>query len=117
MSIPDEFPEIIARFYDLPDEFYKTLIDSLDSGVCLVDLGGDEFVVLVKDIDADLLEKMAAKAGLGVGAAEMPDAYEGQTISVSIGAVMVEEDDTPVSVISRADKVMYQVKQAKKSGS
>ena len=77
--------------------------------------GGDEFVVLVKDIDAELLEKMAAKAGLGVGAAEMPEPYSDQHLSISVGAAMVQEDDTPASIVSRSDRMMYHVKQARKS--
>jgi diguanylate cyclase (GGDEF)-like protein/PAS domain S-box-containing protein len=77
--------------------------------------GGDEFVILVKDINTELLDKMAAKAELGVGAAEMPDPFSSQQLSISIGAAMVQEDDTQASIVSRADRIMYQSKQAKKS--
>ena len=40
--IPEDFPEKLSKFYDLPDEFYKTLIDSLESGVYLVDRFGNK---------------------------------------------------------------------------
>ena len=77
--------------------------------------GGDEFVILVKDIDADLLMKIASKAELGVGTAEMPEAYTGQDLSVSIGATMAAEEDTAESVMARADRIMYREKQRKKT--
>jgi len=78
--------------------------------------GGDEFVVLVKDIDSELLEKLAAKAELGVKAAEMPEAYKGQGLSVSIGATMSDEEDTAESIVARADRIMYRDKQQKRAG-
>lgn len=77
--------------------------------------GGDEFIVLVKDIDQPLLEKIIAKTETGVGAAELPKEYYWGRLSVSIGGTLVKEGDTPESIIARADEMMYAGKQRKKT--
>lgn len=77
--------------------------------------GGDEFIVLVRNIDQDLLEKIIRKTCIGVGAVELPPAYEWGQLSVSVGGTLVQDGDTLETIIARADAHMYQAKQSKKS--
>ncbi|HKJ26367.1 MAG TPA: sensor domain-containing diguanylate cyclase [Anaerolineales bacterium] len=79
--------------------------------------GGDEFIVMLKNVDKPLLEKMIEKTMTGVSTAELPPEYAWGRLSVSVGGTMVQGGDTPETIIARADECMYQAKQRKKSGS
>jgi diguanylate cyclase (GGDEF)-like protein/PAS domain S-box-containing protein len=77
--------------------------------------GGDEFIVLLRDVDEMLLEKLAQKAWLGIHTAELPEPHVWGSLSASVGATLVQEGDQPDSIISRADRAMYVEKKQKKT--
>ena len=77
--------------------------------------GGDEFIVLVKNIDQPLLEKMIQKTLVGIRTAELPKEYDWGRLSVSVGGTLVEEGDTPETIVARADELMYLDKRQQKN--
>jgi diguanylate cyclase (GGDEF)-like protein len=75
-------------------------------------LGGDEFCVLLDHAD----EKSALETAerLVDSIARQDFIFEGTPIplSVAIGVTLIEQGDTPCTILSRADKAMYRVKAA-----
>ncbi|MFN2146118.1 MAG: diguanylate cyclase [Anaerolineales bacterium] len=116
----DNLKQINDQFgHDAGDHAIKLVASTLKSLFRKEDLiarwGGDEFVILVGDIDSDLLVKITEKVSLGISTSEMPKEYPGCKLSVSIGGTLVMEGDTPESILARADRIMYQEKKRKKN--
>jgi diguanylate cyclase (GGDEF)-like protein len=98
------------------DEVLKEVADRV-RGACRTDdliarLGGDEFVVLLHGVQ-DLLaaELVAEKIRVAV---HQPMAVGGAVISltISIGLTLAGPDADPAQLLGRADKALYQAKQA-----
>jgi len=73
--------------------------------------GGDEFVVLIKNVDEEQLAFVARK--LAAAVARTPVPYSGERpllVSVSAGEAVARSDDTVESLVTRADLQMYQKK-------
>ncbi|OIO05882.1 MAG: hypothetical protein AUJ49_00680 [Desulfovibrionaceae bacterium CG1_02_65_16] len=68
--------------------------------------GGDEFAVIVTEVDADRLR--------AIGQRVLDDVREqfAGVVSVSVGATMLREADTPQSLLGRADNLAYKAKSA-----
>ena len=75
-------------------------------------VGGDEFAVLLDH--SDERTAMDAAKRLANTVAESDLLYRGTPLDlgVAIGLAMIEKDDTPESVLDRADQAMYRVKNA-----
>ncbi|MEJ7592192.1 MAG: diguanylate cyclase [Planctomycetaceae bacterium] len=75
--------------------------------------GGDEFVITLKDVNADMLTLIADQI-LGRIRTELTSAEFDRTISCSLGAVLyVPQDSTAVradALIKEADRAMYEAK-------
>jgi diguanylate cyclase (GGDEF)-like protein len=74
-------------------------------------IGGDEFGLVLEDLDADEAEAKALALACGI-AAEAP---AGRPVSVSIGHTMARSGDTIDSIIARADAAMYARKRIQRS--
>lgn len=72
--------------------------------------GGEEFVIIVSDVDHDTLSQAAERFRAIVESNEV--AYQGETIAVtaSIGATTARNSDTLNTLIDRADHLMYESK-------
>lgn len=75
-------------------------------------IGGDEFAILLDHSTNDVAFEAAQR--LATRVAEGDFLYGGQALplSIAIGVTMIEEGDTPESVLDRADRAMYRVKAA-----
>jgi len=113
----DHFKDVNDRFgHGVGDEVLKVVSKTM-SGVCRsFDLvgrwGGEEFVVIVANINAEQLHDLAERYRLLVQYSDL--LAEGQRVRVtaSIGATLARRDDTVESLLKRADGLMYQSKQA-----
>lgn len=75
--------------------------------------GGEEFIAILKDIDNDhTLRTIAEKVRTLVEFSRLDINDLNLTVTISIGATRLREDDTPESIINRADGLMYQSKRA-----
>ncbi|PYF08448.1 sensor domain-containing diguanylate cyclase [Ureibacillus chungkukjangi] len=75
--------------------------------------GGEEFGILLKGKEAEKARSMAEHFRLKIASTESPT---GKPITVSLGLTAHQpNDDTPKAIIERADKALYQSKQAGKN--
>ena len=79
---------------------------------CVARLGGDELCVLLDHADEKLALETAER--LIDNIARQDFQFEGMAIplSVAIGVTLIEDGDSPCTVLARADKAMYRVKAA-----
>lgn len=76
--------------------------------------GGDEFIVILKKVDMDVLERIRQKVKGIIWETSLPDSCGGSKLSVSIGLAEVQENDSPESLVARADSAMYEDKRLNK---
>ncbi len=89
------------------------LSDSIRSYDTLVRWGGEEFVVIVVDVDEKAIISLCEKINKNV---EENNSEVELTVTVSIGATLFQKQDTQDSMISRADKALYQAKGKGRNG-
>lgn len=114
----DHFKDVNDRYgHDVGDEILKTVAKTFVSNSRPFDVfgrwGGEEFVGIIRNITERNLYAIADKFRLLVRNSDVKT-DEGDTVSVtiSIGATMLNRDDTLDSVIKRADQLMYASKSA-----
>lgn len=73
--------------------------------------GGDEFILLISGCDVPALSAIAAKLGANLRDAPVPFA-DGRmvTVTASIGAVLVGQDESLSDAAARADAALYEAK-------
>ncbi len=71
--------------------------------------GGEEFVAVFTEIEPDIFKKVVERIRLLIEKSFLSERDSTQLISVtaSMGATFVKEDDTLNSIVERADKLMY----------
>lgn len=94
----------------------RTLKGCLRSYDSLCRMGGDEFIVIMSNLDSiKALSTLSDRfMALVKGSTLTTDGKEVQA-TVSIGSTMVRESDTMDSIISRADSLMYESKSSGKN--
>jgi diguanylate cyclase (GGDEF)-like protein len=112
----DNFKEINDTFGHLPgDELLRTVAArirmGLRSGDMAARIGGDELMVMLQGVrslgDAVTIAEKLRRAV----AQPIPTSAGDLSITLSIGVTMVEPDESPEAIISRADRAMYRAKQ------
>jgi diguanylate cyclase (GGDEF)-like protein/PAS domain S-box-containing protein len=75
--------------------------------------GGEEFVAILYGISDKLtLFEIAEKVRKMIEASHLDDEHQNLGVTISIGATCLSSNDTPESIIDRADRLMYQSKVA-----
>lgn len=74
--------------------------------------GGEEFVVIVTNVDGQKLAKVAERIRIFIEKSWLTVNEENIRVTVSIGATLARKDDTIQSLIKRADELMYQSKES-----
>ena len=77
--------------------------------------GGEEFLLIIPNIDARLLTQIANKLRNLIRNSSIMSENNAISITVSIGATMISPDDTSDTLIKRADSLMYRSKKAGKN--
>lgn len=74
--------------------------------------GGEEFLVILHQMELPLLENIAEKLRLLVSQAIVEIDSQPHTVTISIGGTLARPGDTLESLVHRADKLMYRSKRA-----
>ena len=113
----DDFKRVNDTFgHEAGDEVLKivarTMLNNLRSFDFIFRWGGEEFLIIVANVDelqlrtsAERLRIMVQNAGLRLGSKTI-------RITVSIGGTLVKTDDSEKSILNRIDDYMYQCKKA-----
>jgi diguanylate cyclase (GGDEF)-like protein/PAS domain S-box-containing protein len=72
-------------------------------------LGGDEFVVVLDPVASEA-EALVAAARIRNRVVELGDQLPGIAFGVSVGVALSDIDDTPTTLLSRADAALYRAK-------
>ena len=97
------------------DLVLNTIVGSIRGCICKTDIliryGGDEFLLILQDVDEEIFSKKLKQIRDMVCEAEVPE-YARLRLTVSIGGVLAD-NETIESAVSRADGLMYQAKNRK----
>ncbi|WP_085297315.1 GGDEF domain-containing protein [Cognaticolwellia mytili] len=98
----------------------KILTDSFQRETDIVArLGGEEFAILVPDVDLYTANKICQRIHQSIADAAIihPNSSVAKTLTVSIGGVIFKSEDNETSIYARADKALYQAKSKGRNGS
>ncbi len=117
----DHFKLINDSFgHDVGDEVLREFAVRLATNVRAVDLacryGGEEFVVIMPDTDLETAHHIAERLRLHVAGSPFRVARVaeslGVTISIGVACTLGHEDDSPETLLKRADEAVYDAKAA-----
>lgn len=75
--------------------------------------GGEEFLAILYEVaSAEALKTICDKLRALVEFSHLDVADESLTVTISVGATLLQPDDTSESIVRRSDRLMYQSKQA-----
>lgn len=90
----------------------RTLSSNLRPSDILGRWGGEEFVVIVSNVDTDGLRDIANRCRFLVERSSISQGDGQIHVTISIGGVLCEPEDTPKTLINKADQLMYESKTA-----
>lgn len=97
------------------DLVLNTVVGIIRGCICKTDIliryGGDEFLLILPDVDEEIFSKKLKQIRNMVCEAEVPE-YARLRLTVSIGGVLAD-NETIESAVARADGLMYQAKNRK----
>ena len=88
----------------------QTLKHNLRTTDALSRWGGEEFLALLTDVDERSLTKTAEKLRVLVAKSYLAVGDDVVRVTISLGATLVRPDDTPETLVARADTLLYQSK-------
>ena len=84
--------------------FARTMIEAFRGEDLLFRIGGEEFVVVLKDVDLARALVVLERFRQTVEAFSFPQVG---TLTASVGATVISGEDIPISLIDRADRALY----------
>ncbi|MBU0935741.1 MAG: sensor domain-containing diguanylate cyclase [Spirochaetes bacterium] len=97
--------------HDAGDQVLKFVAGTLISNSRPFDLygrwGGEEFIGILRNVDQTALVQIAERLRMLVQNAYLIHSGEKLSVTISIGATLVQKGDTVESLIQRADKLLY----------
>jgi len=78
------------------------------SDACLTRWGGEEFLVLVHDVDAQALQRLAERLRVAIADLVIEQA---PSINASFGIALRQPEDSTATVLHRVDQALYRAKQ------
>ena len=85
----------------------ETLSRSLRPNDVLGRWGGDEFVILARDVTPDSLEHLAQRCRVMIAETSMPAGDSHVRMTVSAGPILLEKGESSGSAFTRADRLLY----------
>ena len=114
----DKFKRVNDSYgHDIGDKVLCMVAATLKNGLRNTDAvgrwGGEEFLAILGDVNSlESLNFICEKLRKLVSFSSLDHLDEKISVTVSIGATFLKSNDTPESLVSRADALMYQSKQA-----
>ncbi len=110
----DHFKKVNDSYgHDVGDMVLKSLVCALTESIRQEDIvarwGGEEFSILLPQTGKDAALQQAERLRIKISDYDFPTVSH---ITVSIGCTELQVQDTPSSLIKRADKALYQAKEA-----
>jgi diguanylate cyclase (GGDEF)-like protein len=114
----DDFKKVNDTFgHEIGDRVLQMVANTLRHNIRSFDWlgrwGGEEFVIVLLNVDEDQVESIANKLRALVASSNLPAEQGDMQVTVSVGATLIRPDDTLETLVQRADNLMYQ---SKKSG-
>ena len=111
----DRFKAVNDRYgHDVGDAVLKAVSETLEHALRSVDTvgrwGGEEFLVLITDVNASALGDLAERCRALIAQSSVPYGASRVSVTTSIGATLISHTDTAEEAIRRADQLMYQSK-------
>jgi diguanylate cyclase (GGDEF)-like protein/PAS domain S-box-containing protein len=72
--------------------------------------GGEEFIGIIKNVDAKSLVAVAERCRILVETSSVRVGADNLHVTISIGATLARKEDTPDVIVKRADRLLYQSK-------
>jgi diguanylate cyclase (GGDEF)-like protein/PAS domain S-box-containing protein len=106
--------------HEIGDQILIMVVRTLKHSLRAIDLlgrwGGDEFIAITQDIkDINILQDVAKKLRVMVENSRIDFETNSLSTTISIGATLINTDETPEIVFQRADQLLYKSKQAGKN--
>ena len=102
--------------HDVGDDVLKFVANTFVANARPFDLygrwGGEEFIGIIRNINSPELERLGNRLRLLVEQSYILHGNEKLFVTVSVGATVVNDNDTMDSLMKRADYLMYQSKAA-----
>lgn len=113
----DGFKQINDRYgHEVGDCLLKTIGETMVQSLRSADLvgrwGGEEFLVLMPDVTAIHLSDLAERCRAQIAQTSVSHGSARPAVTASIGVTLINETDSPQTVIRRADELMYESKRA-----
>lgn len=113
----DRFKQVNDRYgHDAGDEVLRFVAKTFLAGSRPFDLygrwGGEEFLAIIHNISPQDLEQLGNRLRLLVGQSYITYDRARLQVTISLGATLVQDDDTMESLLKRADTLMYRSKAA-----
>lgn len=100
--------------HELGDQVLKVVADTFLNNSRPFDTfgrwGGEEFVGIMRNVDAPTLTTLGERLRESVAGTYIIHNGEKLQVTISLGATLVAQDDTPETVARRADKALYRSK-------
>ena len=111
----DRFKQVNdSHGHDAGDALLKAVSRTLEHGLRPVDIvgrwGGEEFMVLMPDLDAIELGDLAERCRVLIAQSSVQKGDSRVATTASIGATVLNHNDTTESALRRTDELMYQSK-------
>ena len=111
----DNFKKINDTYgHSIGDKVLKSLAKSLTNSVrkndVVIRYGGEEFIILAFDVDLEALSVMAEKTRVMVENSSVREENEDIHFTISVGATMIQPQDSLSGAIKRGDEYMYESK-------
>jgi diguanylate cyclase (GGDEF)-like protein len=112
----DHFKEVNDTYgHDAGDivleDFASTIKDNLGNGDLFGRLGGEEFAVILCEVDEQSCDQKAEALRLAVMNASAPKIPQGYTVSIGVITIMPDQEITINKLYKLSDKALYQAKQ------
>jgi len=88
----------------------RSLRTMVRTGDVVTRFGGDEYVIITGPMADDTLEAFATRICIAVNESRIQAGPSRVPVTASVGAALSRDGDTPESLVSRADRALYEAK-------